>query len=476
MKTQSTIVIDPVTRIEGHSKITIQLDDHGLVDDAHFHVTQFRGFEKLCEGRPFHEMPALMARICGICPVSHLIASAKACDQLLAVRIPETAEKLRRIMNLAQIVQSHALSFFHLSSPDFLLGMDADPKRRNIFGVLEHDPQLARDGIRLRQFGQQIIEQLGGKRIHPGWIVPGGVSEPLTPERREQILAALPEASRIVLRSLNWFKRQLENFREEIRTFANFPSLFMALAKEGGGLAFYKGWLRVVNADGDIVADHLDPAKYQEFIGEKVEPWSYLKSPYYKALGYPQGMYRVGPLARLNMAKHCGTPLADQELAEFRELERRTVLSSFYYHYARLIEALFCIERIELLLQEPDILSRHVRAYAGPNEFEGVGVAEAPRGTLIHHYRINENGLITWANLIIATAHNNLALNRGVAQVARHFIKGRVVPEGALNRIEAVVRAFDPCLSCSTHALGRMRLEVQIVDAHGVVISELRRD
>ncbi len=475
MKTQSTIVIDPVTRIEGHSQITIQLDEHGMVNDAHFHVTQFRGFEKLCEGRPFHEMPALMARICGICPVSHLIASAKACDQLLAVRIPETAEKLRRIMNLAQIVQSHALSFFHLSSPDFLLGMDADPKRCNLFGVLEHDPQLARDGIRLRQFGQQIIELLGGKRIHPGWIVPGGVSEPLTVERRDQILAALPDAGKIVLRTLNWFKHQLENFREEIRTFANFPTLFMALAKEGGGLALYKGWLRLVNADGEVVGD-FDPSKYQEFIGEKVGPWSYLKSPYYKPLGYPKGMYRVGPLARLNMARHCGTPLADQELAEFRDLEHRIVLSSFYYHYARLIEALFAIERIESLLQEPDILSRHVRAYAGPNEFEGVGVAEAPRGTLIHHYRINENGLITWANLIIATAHNNLALNRGVTQVARHFIKSRVVPEGALNRIEAVVRAFDPCLSCSTHALGRMRLYVQVVDVHGNIISELGRD
>ncbi len=473
---QSTIVIDPITRIEGHSKITIQLDEHGMVDSAHFHVTQFRGFEKLSEGRPFHEMPSLMARICGICPVSHLIASAKACDELLAVRIPETAEKLRRIMNLAQIVQSHALSFFHLSAPDFLLGMDADPKRRNLFGVLEHDPTLARDGIRLRQFGQQIIELLGGKRIHPGWIVPGGVSEPLSVEHRDKILAALPEASKIVQRALGWFKRQLENFREEIRTFANFPSLFMGLAKEDGGLALYKGWLRLVNSDGEIVADHLEASRYQEFIGEAVEPWSYLKSPYYKPLGYPRGMYRVGPLARLNMARHCGTPLADQELAEFRELERRTILSSFYYHYARLIEALFAIERIEFLLNEPDILSRHVRAFAGPNEFEGVGVAEAPRGTLIHHYKINENGLITWANLIIATAHNNLAINRGVLQVAKHFIKGRVVPEGMLNRVEAVVRAFDPCLSCSTHALGQMQLVLQLVAPDGSVISEHRRD
>lgn len=472
---QRTITIDPVTRIEGHGRITIQLDEHGVAEDAHFQVTQFRGFEKLCEGRPLHEMPALMARICGICPVAHLIASAKACDALLAVRIPETAEKLRRIMNLAQIVQSHALAFFHLASPDLLLGLDSDPSKRNIFGVLEHYPELGKDGIRLRKFGQEIIELLGGKRIHPAWIVPGGVSEPLTVERRDKILAAIPEALSIAQRTLVWFKRQLENFREEIRTFANFPTMFLGLAKEDGGLALYKGWLRIVNAEGEIVQDHIDPSDYQTYIGEAVEPWSFLKSPYYKPLGYPNGIYRVGPLARLNMAKHCGTPLADQELAEFREVERRMVLSSFFYHYARLIEILFSIERIEFLLHEPDILDKHVRAYAGPNCFEGVGVAEAPRGTLIHHYKIDENGLIRWVNLIIATAHNNLAMNRGVLQVARHFIKGRVIPEGMLNRVEAVIRAFDPCLSCSTHAVGHMPLIVQLVSREGEIVGEARR-
>ncbi len=470
-----TVVIDPVTRIEGHSKITIQLDDHGMVQDAHFHVTQFRGFEKLCEGRPFYEMPALMARICGICPVSHLIASAKACDAILAVRIPETAEKLRRIMNLAQIVQSHALSFFHLSSPDFLLGMDSDPAKRNIFGVAAHSPELARDGIRLRKFGQEIIELLGGKRIHPAWVVPGGVSEPLKVEYRDQILKSIPEAKEIVVRSLGWFKRQLENFREEIRTFANFPSMFMALTKEDGNLAFYKGWLRLVDADGEIVQDHIDPVDYEEYIGEAVEPSSYLKSPYYKPMGYPKGMYRVGPLARLNMAKRCGTPLADQELAEFRELERRFVLSSFYYHYARLIEALFAVEKIEAYLSEPEILGKHVRAYAGPNNYNGVGVSEAPRGTLIHNYKIDESGLIKHANLIIATGHNNLAMNRGVLQVAKHFIKGRTIPEGMLNRVEAVIRCYDPCLSCSTHAMGQMRLHLQLVDDEGKLLSEVKR-
>lgn len=470
-----TLTIEPVTRIEGHARISLHLDANGRVENARFHVTQVRGFEKLCEGRPFTEMPALMARICGICPVSHLIASAKACDNLLAVTIPETAEKLRRIMHLAQFVQSHALSFFHLSSPDFLLGLDSDPAQRNILGVLAKNPEMARDGVRLRKFGQEIIELLGGKRVHPGWIVPGGVSEPLTREHRDQILAGLPEALAIVRRALTWFKGQIENFRPEIRTFANFPSMFMGLAKEDGGLALYKGWLRVIDADGKIVADKIDGTDYLNYIGEAVEEDSYLKSTYYKPLGYPDGMYRVGPLARLNMAQHMGTPLADEEFAEFRELERHTVLSSFYYHYARLIEMLFAVERIELLLNDSEILSKHVRAFAGPNRFEGVGGAEAPRGTLLHHYKIDENGLITSANLVIATGHNNLAINKGVLQVARHFVKGEKLQEGMLNRVEAVVRAFDPCLSCSTHAAGQMPLRIELIDAAGNVVDELRR-
>jgi NAD-reducing hydrogenase large subunit len=470
------ITIEPVTRIEGHAKITLLQDKDGNVQDARFHVTQVRGFEKICEGRPFWEMPALMARICGICPVSHLIASAKACDALLAVRIPEAAEKLRRIMHLAQFVQSHALSFFHLSSPDLLLGFDSDPAKRNILGVLATNPQMARDGIRLRQWGQQIIEQLGGKRIHPGWIVPGGVSEPLTMERRDNILAGLPEAKQIAVQTLAWFKSNMEKYRPEIRVFANFPTMFMALANPKDALALYKGWLRFVDSDGNIVADHIDGSDYHSFIGESVEDDSYLKSTFYKPLGYPAGIYRVGPLARLNMCKHIGTPLADEEFAEYRELERHTVLSSFYYHYARLIELLFAVERIELLLNDSEILSKHVRAFAGPNNFEGVGSAEAPRGTLIHHYTIDEDGLITSANLVIATGHNNLAINKGVFQVARQFVKGNKIPEGMLNRVEAVVRAFDPCLSCSTHAAGQMPLHLQLVAEDGSIVHELYRN
>ncbi len=470
-----TITIDPVTRIEGHSKITIHLDDTGRVASARFHVTQFRGFEKLVEGRPFHEMPSLTARVCGICPVSHLIASAKACDALLAVRIPETAAKLRQILNLAQILQSHALSFFHLSSPDLVLGMDADPLQRNLFGVAAQSPDLARDGIWLRQYGQEIIAHLAGKRIHPAWVVPGGVSEPLTADKRDVIMAKVPEAIDRVRRTLDWYKEVFGHFDAEIRTFANFPSLFLGLVSDNGELEMYDGRLRFVDATGRIVADKIEPENFGDYIEEAVEPDSYLKSPYYKSMGYPDGIYRVGPLARLNLIDRVGTPLAEEEWAEFRMLERGASLSSFQYHYARLIEMLYCVEKIERLLDWPDILSEHVRARAEPNSMEGIGVSEAPRGTLMHHYRIDRNGLMKWANLIIATGHNSLAMNKGVYQVARYFVHGEKIDEGMLNRVEAVIRTFDPCLSCSTHAFGQMPMNIQLLSPDGQVLDQLQR-
>ena len=467
------IIIDPVTRIEGHSKISIHLDEQGHVEEAYFHVTQFRGFEKFCEGRPFTEMPSLTARICGICPVSHLIASAKACDAILAVRVPQNGARLRRILNLAQIVQSHALSFFHLSAPDLLLGMDSDPATRNIFGVMEARPEVARDGIRLRQIGQQIIEWLAGKRIHPAWVVPGGVNEALNAERRDQILHVLPEAFAITQRALDLFKAEMERFREEIRTFANFPSMFMGLVGADGSLEHYDGSLRILDAGGKIIADRIPGSEYADHIGEIAHPWSYLKTSYYKPLGYPEGIYRVGPLARLNIADRCGTPKADQEWAEFRELDRGAVLSSFYYHYARLIEILYSLEKLEQLLSEPDVLDTNVRAFARVNNSEGVGVTEAPRGTLIHHYKVDKDGLMVWANMIIATGHNNAAMNRGVLQVARHFVHGNRLQEGMLNRVEAVIRSFDPCLSCSTHADGRMALEIELRSHEGEVLDAI---
>jgi NAD-reducing hydrogenase large subunit len=479
------IIIDPVTRIEGHAKITIYLDDAGAVTDARFHVTEFRGFEKFCEGRPLWEMPGITARICGICPISHLLASAKAGDRILAVTIPAAAVKLRRLMNLAQIIQSHSLSFFHLSAPDLLLGMDSDPQQRNVFGLMAAAPDLARGGIRLRQFGQEIIEHLGGRKIHPSWAIPGGVREALSAAGRTQILDRIPEAKTTALMALEQFKHVLQDHEREAQTFGNFPSLFMGLVTPEGLWEHYDGQLRFVDSAGNIIADRLDPTRYHEFIGEAVEPWSYLKSPYYRPLGYPDqhdqcrldsGIYRVGPLARLNICTRIGTPLADQELQEFRSHGAGTVTSSFFYHYARLIEILGAIEHIEQMMDDPELQSTHLRSEAGVNQLEGIGVSEAPRGTLFHHYHVDENGLIQKVNLVIATGQNNLAMNRTVAQIARHFIHGTDIPEGMLNRVEAGIRAFDPCLSCSTHAAGQMPLHIQLVARDGTLLNETWRD
>jgi NAD-reducing hydrogenase large subunit len=476
-----TITIDPVTRIEGHAKITIHLDDAGRVADARFHVTEFRGFEKFCEGRSFWEMPGITARICGICPVSHLMASAKAGDALLAVRIPPTAAKLRRLMNWAQIVQSHALSFFHLSGPDLLLGMESDPVQRNIMGLIEKYPDVARTDTRLRKFGQDVIRILGGKSIHPAWTVPGGVREPLSDKTRQEIEAMLPEAFDGVGLAFRLLQDALPSMSQEIQTYGDSPSYFLGLVTPSGGLEHYDGVLRVMDSEGHIVEDGVAPEDYRTIIGEAVEPWSYLKFPYYKkaingdgVAAYRQGMYRVGPLARVNIASFAGTPKADVELAAFRKLNPngKPVSSSFHYHYARLIEILFGLEKITELVADPAITDDHVRSRAEVNQRVGVGVSEAPRGTLFHEYHVDDNGILQKVNLIIATGQNNLAMNRTVRQIADNYTQNGHLSEGILNRIEHGIRAFDPCLSCSTHAVGQMPLHVQLLSSEGQLIDE----
>jgi NAD-reducing hydrogenase large subunit len=468
------IVIDPVTRIEGHAKITIHVADDGSVADAVFHVTEFRGFERMFEGRPLWEMPAIMARVCGICPVSHLTASAKAGDRILGVQVPPAAVKLRRLANWAQVLQSHALSFFHLSSPDLLLGMDSEPAKRNIFGLMAANPELARGGIRLRQFGQRIIAALGGQSIHPAWVVPGGVRHALGDEDKAWVRKRIPEARRTTLDAIGLFKGLLDRFREEAEVFGQFPTLHLGLVAPDGTWETYDGAMRFTDGSGNVVTE-ADPTRYRDFIGEKAEAWSYIKSTYYKPTGYPDGIYRVGPLARLNVCERMGTPLAEREFAEFRARGREATNGSFLFHLARLIEILACVERIEMILDDPELQSDHIRAEAGVNALEGVGCCEAPRGILFHHYQVTSDGLIRKANLLIATAQNNLAMNRTVAQIAKHFIKGREIPEGVLNRIEAGIRAFDPCLSCSTHAAGQMPLLVQLIGAGGEVLAEAKR-
>ncbi|MCX6896966.1 MAG: Ni/Fe hydrogenase subunit alpha, partial [Verrucomicrobia bacterium] len=362
------IVIDPVTRIEGHAKISIQLDGQGEVESARFHVVEFRGFEKFCEGRPFYEMPAITARICGICPISHILASSKAGDALLAVEISPTANKLRRMMNLGQMIQSHALSFFHLSAPDMLLGWDSDPATRNVFGLIKADPELARKGIRLRQFGQEIIAILGGSKIHPSWAVPGGVRWSLSDEGKEYIKSRLPEALETSKLALDLFKGMLDTLSGEAAVFGNFQSLYMSLVGEGGVWEHHDGKIRFVDGAGNIIADDLNAADYKSYIGEAVEPWTYMKLPYYLPLGYPDGMYRVGPLARLNCAEHMGVPMAEEELKQFKALGHGAVNASFMYHYARLIEILASIEYMSQLVDDPDCQGELQRAEAGVNK------------------------------------------------------------------------------------------------------------
>lgn len=486
-----TVTIDPVTRIEGHAKITIHLNEAGGVEDARFHVTEFRGFEKFCEGRSFAEMPGITARICGICPVSHLLASAKAGDAILGVQIPPTAEKLRRLMNWGQIVQSHALSFFHLSSPDLLLGMESDPAQRNLVGLLKRFPEVARQGIRLRQFGQETIRLLGGKSIHPAWAVPGGVRDPLTDEKRRYLQSRLAEAFAGVELGLRLLKDAMPNLQAEIQSYGSFPSLFAGLVSPDGGLEHYDGLLRVVDSNGNRLEAGYPPERFREIISEAVEPWSYLKFPYYQPAvtaaqqrngatpsSYEAGMYRVGPLARLNVCDYAGTPRADAELRHFRTLgvEGKPVAQSFHYHYARLIEILFALEKIEMTLDDPEITSTKIRSQAGVNQLSAVGVSEAPRGTLFHEYQVDANGILQHVNLIIATGQNNLAMNRTVRQIAESYVDGPHLREGILNRIEHGIRSYDPCLSCSTHAVGQMPLHIQLVGVGGEVLDEAKRD
>ncbi len=472
--TSNTILINPVTRIEGHAKITIHLDARGEVDDARFHVVEFRGFEKFCEGRHFTEMPNITPRTCGICPVSHLLASAKACDVIVGREIPRTAKMLRELMHMGQIIQSHALSFFHLSAPDMLLGWDSDPLKRNVMGLIEQQPAIAVKGVRLRKYGQEMIKLVAGRKIHPDFPVPGGVNKALTIEQRDTMLAGMAEAFEHVQFALDLLKGYHAKNLAEVEDFGNFDSNYMGLVQPDGALELYDGNLRFVNAKGEVIHDQIPPSKYLDYVGEAVEPWSYMKFPFIARIGYPQGMYRVGPLARLNACSHISTPKANAELKVWRE-KRRAQSSSFYYHWARLIEIFYGLERAKQLLDDPQITSTDILVSNQPQNPVGVGIVEAPRGTLIHNYWVNKDGRVEKVNLIVSTGHNNLAMNKGVQHVARKYVKAKKLQEGMLNRVEAVIRCYDPCLSCATHAVGKMPMVVELMDADGAVVDTLRK-
>jgi NAD-reducing hydrogenase large subunit len=470
------IEIEPVTRIEGHGKVTLHLDDDGSVSEARFNVVEFRGLEKVCEGRLFWEMPLFICRACGICPVSHHLAAAKAGDAILGVQIPPTAKKLRELMHMAQYLQSHALHFFHLASPDLLLGFDADPAKRNIVGLIAEKPELAVKGVMLRKFGQQIIEMLGEKRVHPTFAIPGGVNRTLTHAQQEEILKRIDDAIADVQLAVGIIRDYLEKNQEEASTFAAFASGYMGLTDDDGNLDLYDGTLRMRNDKGAILEDKVDPKDYLSIIEERVEDWSYLKFPFYKKPGCPDGMYRVGPLGRLNVVDRITTPLAGKEFKEFKKLSNTGIVEgSLYYHYARMIECLYAAERIKVLAEDELICSTDIWATSGKINEEGVGVLEAPRGTLFHHYWVDKSGMIKKVNLIVATGNNNAAMNRAVFEVAKKYVNGNKLTEGMLNRVEAAIRCYDPCLSCSTHALGHMPLVVQLVSADGEILDTVNK-
>ena len=475
MTTATKITINPISRLEGHGKVTIHLDSQGEVDEAFFHITQFRGYEHFCQGRPFEEMPIITQRICGICPVSHQLASAKACDAICGVTIPETAARLRELIHMGQFIQSHALHFFHLASPDLLLGWDSDPAKRNVVGVIEAAPELAKKGIRLRKFGQDIISALGGKKIHPAFAVPGGVTNALPQGARDKLLAGFPEAFETAQAALGIIRDWVGQHADEVRGFANFPSHYASLVDAAGNIQLYDGDMRIRSHEGATVAQ-FKPETYLDYIAEQVEPWSYMKFPFFKPQGYPDGVYRVGPLARLNAVDAMGTPKADEAFQVFRQNAQNGLKgASLLYHYARLIELMYALEKAQAFLEDDRICGKAVRSTAAPVNPEGVGIIEAPRGTLIHHYGADAHGMINKVNLIVATGHNNIGMNRAVTLVAKAHIHNGEVSEGMLNRVEGAIRCYDPCLSCATHALGQMQLTIEVRDITGRCIARLER-
>jgi len=470
------ITIEPVTRIEGHGRVTIHLNESGKVKETFFHVDEFRGLEKFAEGRPYFEMPQITQRICGICPVSHHLAASKACDVVAGVEPPRPAKLLRELLHMGQFVQSHGMHFFHLAAPDLVFGFDADPETRNVFGIVKANPELALKAVNLRRYGQQIIERLGTKRVHPCFAVTGGVCAPLKSSDRDAMLSEFDTMVGIAKVAVGIGKGWLGSNKQLADTFAAFPSNYMGMVDAEGGLQLYDGEIRMRDPEGKPLGQ-FKPMDYLDHVAEHVEPWSFLKFPYLRKLGWPKGVYRVGPLGRLNVVDKIGTPLAGAEFKEFKKIRGGLpVEGSLYYHYARLIELVYSLERIGQLLDDPDILSNDVRAYGPPKPVgHGVGIVEAPRGTLFHDYDADENSLLTRVNLIVATGNNNWAMHTSAGAVAAAFVDGNKLTEGMLNRVEAAIRCYDPCLSCATHAIGKMPLEITLVAADGTVLDRISR-
>ncbi len=471
--TANKITIEPVTRVEGHGKVTIHLDDNKQVTDAKLHIVEFRGFERFIQGRPFWEVPVTIQRLCGICPVSHHLAAAKAMDLIVGVdKLTPTAEKMRRLMHYGQMFQSHALHFFHLCSPDLLFGFDADVAIRNVVGVAEKYPELAVQGVMMRKYGQEIIRATAGKKIHGTGAIPGGINKNLSISERDEFLKDIDQQMEWARGALKIAKDYtVENF-ELAKEFANFESSHLSLIREDGAMDLYHGNLRAIDKDGNKIFDQVDYQGYHNYIAEEVRDWSYMKFPFIKSIGNDNGWYRVGPLSRVNTADFIDTPLAEEARKEFMAVtDGKPNHLSLGYHWARMIELLHSAEKIRDLLNDADLQGEDL-VVKGDRREEGVGLIEAPRGTLFHHYKVNEDDQVTMCNLIVSTTSNNEPMNRAVASVAKKYLSGVEITEGLLNHVEVAIRAYDPCLSCATHALGRMPLEVSVMDESGNVLDK----
>jgi len=470
------VVIEPVTRVEGHGKVTLLLDENNRVHQARFHIVEFRGFEKFVQGRPFWEVPVMVQRLCGICPVSHNLAACKAMDMIIGATITPAADKLRRLMHMGQILQSHALHFFHLSSPDLLFGFHSEIGKRNIAGIVETYPDIARQGVALRKYGQEVIRLTTGKRVHGTGAIPGGVNKNLSREERNYLRKEIEQIIEMSQSAVRLIKTIYSSSSDFHNNFGSYRSSFMSLVRKNGAMDLYHGGLRLKNESNQIIFDHVDYNRYLDYIHEEVKSWSYMKFPFVRSLGREDGWYRVGPLARINNCDYIPTLLADKERKAFLEFSGGSATqATLAYHWARMIEMLHAAEVIQELLEDSDLQSDDLEN-SGERQLRGVGVIEAPRGTLIHHYRINEDEQIVRANLIVATTHNNQAMNEAIRRVALQYLDNQQISESLLNHIEVAIRAFDPCLSCATHAIGKMPLEVELVDADGERIQRLIKD
>ena len=474
-----TLTIQPVSRIEGHAKVTIDLDDSGNVTDARVNVIELRGFEKFCVGRPVEEMPRITTRICGVCPWSHHLASSKTTDAVFGVEPTPAGKQLRRLCNSIAFMEEHILHFYILGGPDFVMGPGAEYPVRNVIGMVGAVPDIARRVVRVRTMAAHMLEIIAGKAIHPAASVPGGFSKPLQPEERDALLPMAQECLEFAQFGMAFAKENIfPKYLDVVKTVGTITSGFMGTVTDDGALDLYDGKIRLMDSAGayeDFLA-----ADYADHIGEHVEPWTYLKFPYAKNKGpwaledNAPSLYRTNTLARMNVADYIPTPLAQKELEEFRANFGRPAQLTLLYHWARLIELLYNAELTMELLNDPEITSRETRVKVTPRAARGVGHTEAPRGTLIHDYTTDEDGMLTHVNLIVGTTHNNSAINLSVKQAAKALIKDGQYDQGTLNTVEMAIRAYDPCLSCATHALdGTLPVKIVIVGPDGNVVDTL---